>query len=359
MSTRAQMLFAEHLKGLGEEGGAAKTAMDSSIFDMFAQTRKVSQDPPGFSLNKLPSRGVSNLFGNMSMQMFPSRTPSIGLDFSLSKLMQRQDESQNYYQKNFELSKGPSLEDAGLSRKSKQQSNNSGNDKFLQLASRRSSEFRLPNLRSFRKAEVAVDQYASDECIQLMTQLNSAIAARASTVSMDSKPQVKETKVKVEANRQTNYYSNKLKIQAVKKRKSKQEVIRIETKNNKTKSVQRGQVHCLCKRTRCSRLYCLCFKNGLACSELCNCTDCGNKGDAKAKLNRDFLKKVLNKHHTPSSQKKDCCNCRKNFCKTKYCKCRALGKSCGDTCTCMSCQNKEDLPAKNQSHELKTSHLKS
>lgn len=131
-------------------------------------------------------------------------------------------------------------------------------------------------------------------------------------------------------------------LKALRKRPSRRQFVKIEARNNQSKELPRMRVACICKKTQCNKLYCICFKNGLECSEFCNCKDCKNTDPAKAKTKRIFLKKVLKKlrHQYSGEVKEDCCNCRKSFCQSKYCSCFNLGGGCKPSCTCFSCRNK-------------------
>ena len=45
-------------------------------------------------------------------------------------------------------------------------------------------------------------------------------------------------------------------------------------------SSSKKRVSCNCKKSRCLKLYCDCFKEGLSCKD-CNCVGCGNTDDNK------------------------------------------------------------------------------
>ena len=124
-----------------------------------------------------------------------------------------------------------------------------------------------------------------------------------------------------------------------KRRVSKQVVVTIENKKREQRTVQRDSVSCLCKRTRCNKLYCICFKNGLGCTESCQCTNCTNTGGRESIKHRDFKKKILVNSQTEGRGQS--CNCRRSFCQTKYCRCKGSSRGCSDLCTCISCKNKQ------------------
>lgn len=78
---------------------------------------------------------------------------------------------------------------------------------------------------------------------------------------------------------------------------------------------------CTCRRTRCLKLYCVCFAAGNACGTHCKCSQCDNV--------------------QPSSPAREplFCSCRKQNCSMRYCVCRAAGRTCGPRCKCTGCQN--------------------
>lgn len=96
----------------------------------------------------------------------------------------------------------------------------------------------------------------------------------------------------------------------------------------KKKKVSAG---CNCS-SGCSRLYCACFRAGVACNpETCGrCTklgNCCNKVDAPG----------------PRAARKSFCNCKKNGCKANYCECKLAGRTCGPMCGCpVGCGNCRD-----------------
>lgn len=127
-------------------------------------------------------------------------------------------------------------------------------------------------------------------------------------------------------------------LSQLKKRASRQAMITIENKRNMPRLVPRSRVACICKKTYCKKLYCICFKNGLPCTEFCQCEECCNKDAPLVQCKRVFLKKVLKKL-TNHNDIKEGCNCRKSFCTSKYCSCFGKGSGCKPSCTCLVCRN--------------------
>jgi Tesmin/TSO1-like CXC domain, cysteine-rich domain len=135
-------------------------------------------------------------------------------------------------------------------------------------------------------------------------------------------------------------------LSCLRKQPSKQVIVRIETKKRLQKEVERQYVQCVCKKTKCLKLYCICFKNGITCSDLCDCAGCLNTGTGitpseSVSSHRAFRQKVLHKlKGRKDHPDQDCCNCRKSFCQNHYCKCFRNGRVCGNQCTCLACKNK-------------------
>lgn len=125
---------------------------------------------------------------------------------------------------------------------------------------------------------------------------------------------------------------------------------RQERKKPKKKRPSR-QKGCNCNRSKCLRLHCVCFKNGLYCNENCRCQNCFNNvacAEIVDKVNRSTQE--INPHafeadviEVPLGEEvvrvTKGCRCSKNFCLKNYCECRKKGLRCSSLCRCSDCRN--------------------
>lgn len=91
---------------------------------------------------------------------------------------------------------------------------------------------------------------------------------------------------------------------------------------------------CRCKNSKCLKRYCVCFERGDACRESCECVNCENtKDSATARLARQSA--VSRKRKVADGG----CTCKKSRCLKRYCDCYRAGIKCVAECKCVDCQN--------------------
>lgn len=117
-------------------------------------------------------------------------------------------------------------------------------------------------------------------------------------------------------------------------------------------------INCNCKKSRCLKLYCDCFRVTKYCDG-CNCNDCDNlykrepirqnaiqsimdrnpeafkpRVSEEAKLNSGSSQNpTISKSHLSG------CHCKKSACLKKYCECYTGQAPCSDRCRCQDCKN--------------------
>jgi hypothetical protein len=111
-------------------------------------------------------------------------------------------------------------------------------------------------------------------------------------------------------------------------------------------------VVCNCKRTRCLKLYCDCFRFKKYCvASHCNCRECANvpefehlrQGAVSSIVERNpeaFKPKIL-KSAEKMGEKAHLagCHCKKSACLKKYCECYTANVPCSHKCCCINCKN--------------------
>ena len=93
--------------------------------------------------------------------------------------------------------------------------------------------------------------------------------------------------------------------------------------------------YCNCSKSQCLKLYCLCFRKGVACSKSCNCTGCFNVADNQESVKLTKTHKIARK----TTESEVSCNCKMSFCEKSYCACNKSGRGCSSLCKCFHCKN--------------------
>ena len=124
-------------------------------------------------------------------------------------------------------------------------------------------------------------------------------------------------------------------------------------------------VSCNCKKSRCLKLYCDCFRISKFCDG-CNCVDCANnlehsEGERAKVINQilernpeAFKPRVMAVEDTTEKSHLSGCHCKKSACLKKYCECFTGGVPCNSLCRCVDCKNINDLYANGELIGIKT-----
>lgn len=131
--------------------------------------------------------------------------------------------------------------------------------------------------------------------------------------------------------------------------KIKRKAIKKKSKNPSSKKKKKSG--CRCKKTHCTRLHCICFRDKGYCDDSCSCDNCYNREKFKKmishireltqEINPLAFKSKIQVIEIKSGQKihNRGCSCTKNNCKKNYCECFKNGLPCSPLCKCENCKN--------------------
>jgi hypothetical protein len=110
--------------------------------------------------------------------------------------------------------------------------------------------------------------------------------------------------------------------------------VQVESKQKEKPKGRIPGVFCNCVKTKCIKMYCTCFSNGVACGFDCNCKGCHNLTDQNEEVSDEELEKVR------KQQKEEVgCSCKMSHCEKSYCSCARSKKGCSSKCSCYNCKN--------------------
>ena len=138
------------------------------------------------------------------------------------------------------------------------------------------------------------------------------------------------------------------------------------TENSQTPTTTYAKtVSCNCKKSRCLKLYCDCFRISKFCDG-CNCIDCANnlehsEGERAKVINsilernpEAFKPRVMAVEETTEKSHLSGCHCKKSACLKKYCECFTGGVPCNSLCRCIDCKNGQELYSNGELISVKT-----
>ncbi|TVU49190.1 hypothetical protein EJB05_00488, partial [Eragrostis curvula] len=115
-----------------------------------------------------------------------------------------------------------------------------------------------------------------------------------------------------------------------------------------------GSRTCSCKKSKCLKLYCVCYASGSHCTESCGCEPCHNNKPIQGapriapppilpvkfaptlETGQDTAEQLI---RSPMDLVRRKCTCKKSGCLKKYCDCFQGGAGCSINCKCDDCRN--------------------
>ena len=110
---------------------------------------------------------------------------------------------------------------------------------------------------------------------------------------------------------------------------------------------------CKCKKSKCLRLHCVCFREERFCNESCKCAGCYNRDEfieivdevktATKTINSEAFESrfVEVRQGDKINKVTKGCSCSKNNCLKNYCECRKNSMPCTPLCKCENCKNEK------------------
>lgn len=124
-----------------------------------------------------------------------------------------------------------------------------------------------------------------------------------------------------------------------------------EIMHNDSPSRDDSENGCTCKKSKCLKLYCMCFAVNAFCDDKCRCLECKNDPRFSSRRN-EAVQAVLARNPLAfenklnptldikeSTQLKNGCKCKKSMCLKKYCECFHAQVNCSLSCRCVGCKN--------------------
>ncbi len=124
--------------------------------------------------------------------------------------------------------------------------------------------------------------------------------------------------------------------------------------HRKMSTVSREKQFCNCEKSKCLKMYCACFRQGLSCSDMCRCKQCSNTVEHRMKgLHADNVQQQVSDTHQDNADMNIesmitdvYCSCRTSFCEKSYCACARNKNGCSAKCKCFHCKNHFGLKPK-------------
>ena len=98
-----------------------------------------------------------------------------------------------------------------------------------------------------------------------------------------------------------------------------------------------NSTYCRCMKSRCIKLYCICYNTGVSCGKSCVCIECRNTD-----INKDSIDIYRHKTSMMKGVKNRTvryCRCVNVSCSNNHCPCHRNNSKCSAECLCYDCKN--------------------